>query len=64
MKFGELTALLSRNDRCVRVQFEGDITYSTIATYGRFASQLNDFEITEISIVKETIFLKLKEAGA
>lgn len=64
MKFGEFAALLGRNDRSVRVYVEGDITYSTIATDGRFGSQLKDFEITEISIVKETICLKLKEAGA
>ena len=64
MKFGEFTALLDRNDRSVRVYVEGDDTYSTIATDGRFGRQLKDFEISEISIVNETIFLKLKEAGA
>lgn len=36
MKFGEFTALLDRNDRAVGVYVEGDDTYSTIATDGRF----------------------------
>lgn len=62
MKFGEFAALLSRDNRTVRVNVEGYNGYSTINTDGKFGSILKDFEITEIAISYAKIYLKLKEA--
>ena len=64
MKFGEFAALLSWDNRVVRVNVEGYNDYSTINTDGKFGNILNDFEITEIAIVNSMFSLKLKEAGA
>ena len=64
MKFGEFAALLSRDNRNVRVNVDGYKGYSVINTDGKFGSILKDFEITEIAIVNSMFSLKLKEAGA
>lgn len=64
MKFGELTALINKNDRFVRVYVDGDRdAITTINKDGILGSFLKDFEIIEISVSYEKILFKLKGAG-
>lgn len=64
MKFGELTAVLSRPDRAfVRVYVDGDSGYSEIDADGRLGSLLKDYEVVNMAIVKAMISVKLKEAS-
>lgn len=64
MKFGELTAVLSRPDRAfVTVHVDGESGYSEIDTDGIFGSFLKDFEVVEMAIVKGKVCVKLKGAS-
>lgn len=65
MKFGELTALINNNDRFVRVYVDGDCgAITTINKDGILGSFLKDFEIIDISVSNDKIYLKLKGASA
>lgn len=67
MKFGELIAVLGRSERAfVKVRFDGDddIDPSVIDADGVLGNLLKDYEVAEMLIVKGTVCLKLKEAGA
>lgn len=65
MKFGELTAVLSRPDRAfIRTHFEGDSGFSEIDADGRLGSLLKDYEVVYMAVVKGMISVKLKGADA
>lgn len=63
MKFGEVAALLDQFDRRVNVYTDYDDHFILIDVDSKFARDIQDFEVTEISIVGRILTLRLKGAS-